>query len=177
MGRLLYRYVVMACLFAGLVLAYAYLGPGGAGGGAGPPAARSVAVERVVDGDTLVVSGYGAKLEHVRLIGVDTPETVAPHKPVQCYGPEASAFTKHFLPRGTAVILRFDAGAPERDHFKRVLAYVWTNSHVMLNLELVKRGYARAAYYKPHDDYRQLFKAAEDKAKAAHKGRWGACPS
>lgn len=175
MFRYLYRYVVPAALFLGLVLVYAYLGPGGSGPGAGPPAARSVAVERVVDGDTIVVSGYGAKLEHVRLIGVDTPETVAPRKPVQCYGPEASAYTKHLLPKGSSVILRFDAGAPERDHFRRVLAYVWTNSHTMVNLDLVRRGYARAAYYKPHDDYRQLFKSAEAKAKADDKGRWGAC--
>lgn len=168
------RYVIPAALFGALVVGFGWLPE--------PGSQRDpvvVSVTRVVDGDTFKVTGYGAKLETVRLIGVDTPETVKPGTPKQCYGQQASDYTKHELPRGAAVQLRFDKDAPERDHFGRVLAYAWLSAGngPMLNLELVRKGYARAAYYKPHDDYKTLFKQAQTKAQADHRGRWGACPT
>jgi micrococcal nuclease len=149
-----------------------------------PPAPDTVVtVDRVVDGDTIVVTGAvsidGRERETVRLIGVDTPETVHPRQPVQCYGPQASAYTKARLPKGITVTLRFDAGTTalrDRTPSRRLLAYVWRTDGRHHNLELVKGGYARAAHYPPQDDHRDAFKQAEAKAKAANKGRWGACP-
>ena len=105
-------------------------------------AAEAVAqdrIERVVDGDTLVLS----KLGRVRLIGMNTPETVAPAQrqgaPPQCYGPEASAATKALLPAGTAVRLETDK-APE-DKFGRTLAYVYREpDDLFINGRLVEQG-------------------------------------
>jgi endonuclease YncB( thermonuclease family) len=91
----------------------------------GPPAHGSAsasgtaAVERVVDGDTIIVTGH----IRVRLIGMDTPEVVDPRKPVQCFGEAASARTKALLPRGTAVRLVYDAD--RYDRYGRTLAYVY----------------------------------------------------
>lgn len=167
-----------------------------------PPAARTlVAVDHVADGDTLTVNGTqripGDELdghsgrETVRIIGVDTPETVDPRLPrdpvtgkriPQCYGPEASHFTKQLLPPGSTVTLEFDAGTTaaqlrDRTRGHRLLAYVWLSDGRMLNLELVKQGYAKVLSIPPQDDYRHLFTQAMANAKAAHKGRWGACTS
>ena len=101
-------------------------------------------VERVVDGDTLVLS----KLGRVRMIGMNTPETVAPAQrqgaPAQCYGPEASAATKALLPAGTAVRIETDA-APE-DKYGRTLAYVYREpDDVFINGRLVEEGATSSA--------------------------------
>jgi micrococcal nuclease len=181
--------IVLALIAAG-VLSGAELVYGLFGGGPGslaPPAPRTVVtVQRVTDGDTIRVSGTsqltGRPAETIRLIGVDTPETVHPNRPVQCFGPEASAYTKRELPVGITVTLAFDAGTTEaqmrdRTPSRRLLAYVWRTDDRMHNLELVKGGYARASHYPPQDDYRHLFKATEATAKAANRGRWGACPT
>src|SRR6478609_637892 len=88
--------------------------------GGGPPPARGT-VSRVVDGDTVIVQA-GSRTLDVRLLGIDTPETVDPRKPVGCYGPEASAFTKHLV-TGRAVTLRYDREL--HDRYGRFLAYVW----------------------------------------------------
>ena len=82
----------------------------------------SATVTRVIDGDTIVVA-LGGHDERVRLIGIDTPETVSPVKPVQCYGKQASNHTKALLPPGTAVRLVRDVEA--RDVYGRLLAYVY----------------------------------------------------
>src|SRR5437868_412137 len=88
----------------------------------GLPQGVDVAVERVIDGDTIVVSGK----RHVRLIGVDTPETVDPNRPVGCFGKEASAFLKTLLPPGAAVRLIGDV--EQEDRYGRLLAYVYRRS-------------------------------------------------
>ncbi len=110
----------------------------GACGGPSLPAGEGVIVD-VSDGDTITVS-LGGREEKVRLIGVDTPETVHPTKPVGCYGPEASAFIKAQLPKGTRVKLVRDLEA--RDYYDRLLAYVYRSSdNAFMNLELVRLGY------------------------------------
>jgi micrococcal nuclease len=91
----------------------------GLGGDDHPSTARVV---RVVDGDTIVVSLAGRE-ERVRYIGVDTPETVKPGAPVECFGKKASARNKALLPPGTEV--RLDRDAEERDRYGRLLAYVY----------------------------------------------------
>ena len=128
-------------------------------------------VERVVDGDTVMIDFHG-KSTRVRLIGVDTPETVHPRKPVECYGPEASTFTKNLL-RGEHVFLRF--GDERRDRYDRLLAYVYrAPDGLFVNLELVRQGYARA-YLRYPFEFAELFGEAQAKAVAVGKGVWGSC--
>src|SRR5204862_6077010 len=105
----------------------------------------TVRVVAVVDGDTLDVTS-GGRRERVRLLGVDTPETVDPHRPVGCYGPEASAFTHQRL-GGRAVRLRFDR--QRRDRFGRLLAYVEVDGR-RFNDELLAGGYARLLVIPPN---------------------------
>src|SRR2546421_6708050 len=111
---------------------------GSAAAGAGPGA--SVVVTRVVDGDTIVVR-VGHATDKVRLIGIDTPESVKPNTPVQCFALEASARTKALLPPGTAV--RLETDAERRDRYGRDLAYVYrARDGLFVNLVLVREGYA-----------------------------------
>ena len=130
-------------------------------------------VEHVIDGDTLVVDIGGVE-EHVRLIGIDTPETVAPERPVECWGPEASARTKELLPPGTALLLERDVEA--RDDFGRLLAYVTkVDDDTFVNLQLVEEGAADARSYPPNTARQPELDAAEQRARAAGAGMWGAC--
>jgi len=120
---------------------------------------------RVVDGDTLIFRPDAT----VRLIGVDTPETVRPEHPVEPFGPEATAFTREFLAGGEAR-LSFDR---ERvDRFGRFLAYVWVDER-MLNEELLRAGLAR---FEPQFSYSQAnkdrFRRAQLQAKREHLGIW-----
>ena len=121
-------------------------------------------VDRVVDGDTLVVGG-----EKVRLIGANTPETVKRDWPIEPWGPEATAFTKDFV-AGGAVRLEFDG--PRRDKYERLLAYVWVGDR-MLNEELIRAGLARAELqYRYSAAMKARFRRAEAEARAARRGIW-----
>src|SRR5579862_7051577 len=116
-----------------------------AAGASAPPGWATV--RRVIDGDTIVVS-IGGRDQRVRLIGIDTPETVSPVKPVQCYGKQASSHTKALLPPGTAVRLVGDVEA--RDVYGRLLAYVYRRSDgLFVNLELATDGFASLLTYPP----------------------------
>lgn len=129
------------------------------------------AVVRVVDGDTIKVQ-FGENVEGVRYIGIDTPETVHPNRPVEPFGPEASAFNKALLSSGE-VYLAFDV--EKRDHFGRLLAYVYTiheNRRVFVNLELIRAGLAHARQYPPNVAYSQLLSRAEEQAREEHRGLW-----
>jgi micrococcal nuclease len=133
-------------------------------------------VVRVVDGDTLDVSfaGGSGEVERVRLLGVDTPETVKPDTPVQCFGPEASHHTKALLAPGTPVLLQRDEEA--RDRYGRLLAYLWrARDRTFVNLELVTDGFARTLSIAPNTAYRPTLAAAQDRARARRAGLWGAC--
>lgn len=139
----------------------------------GLPAAPNATMVRVVDGDTIDVSIRGST-ERVRLIGIDTPETKKPNTPVQCYGPEASDFTKHALPEGTAVLIVRDREA--RDDYGRLLGYVYRGSDgTFINLALAAAGLARPLTIAPNDAHAAEFVAAATAAEAADLGLWGAC--
>ncbi len=126
---------------------------------------RSYLVERVIDGDTIVLAGG----ERVRLIGVDTPETVKPRTPVQPMGPEASAFT-HRLLEGKTVRLGFDK--ERRDRYGRMLAYVYLDG-VLVNEALIRGGYGVALTQYPFSNaMKRRFRDAEAEAKAARRGIW-----
>ncbi len=130
-------------------------------------------VERVIDGDTVDVRVAGRR-ERIRLIGVDTPETVAPTRPVQCYGAEASAETKKLLPAGTAVRLERDAVG--RDKYGRLLAYVFrADDDLLVNLALVEGGFADAVTYGDNEALYPMLAAAEARARDGGVGLWKAC--
>jgi micrococcal nuclease len=135
--------------------------------------AANATVTRVVDGDTVVVDidGHG---ETLRLIGVDTPETVKPNSPVECFGPQASAFTKHLLPKGTPLRLERDVEA--RDDYGRLLVYVYTAAdNTLVNLELVEQGYATLLTFPPNVAHVDEFVAAARFAQRADLGLWASC--
>lgn len=135
--------------------------------------APNAIVERVVDGDTIIVKINGNR-ERVRLLGVDTPESVAENRPNQCYGAEAAIFLEALLPEGTEVTLIRDVEA--RDRYDRLLAYVVrSNDQLFINLDLIERGFAGVLIYEPNSHYRELFENAEDVAAEAGIGLWGVC--
>ena len=130
-------------------------------------------VERVVDGDTIIVEVAGQR-ERVRLLGIDTPESVAENRPDQCYGEESSVYLSQLLPAGTEVTLIRDVEA--RDQYDRLLAYVVRSSdELFINLDLLEQGFAGVLIYEPNSYYRDLFEAAEDAAFADDRGLWGVC--
>jgi micrococcal nuclease len=137
----------------------------------GPSQARAFVV-RAVDGDTIEVR-IGRQLEDVRYIGVDTPETVKPDTPVQCFGPHASSFNHHLV-KGHWVRLVF--GVERRDIYGRLLAYVHLG-HRFVNASLVRRGLARSLTIPPNDRFAPLFRRLELRAARAGRGLWGACPT
>ena len=129
---------------------------------------QQVEVTRVVDGDTIEVSPNVEGTADVRLIGIDTPETVNPDEPVGPCGPEASAFTKEQL-EGQQVELEFDE---ERiDPFGRALAYVFKGGE-LFNETLVRQGYARVTTFEPNVKYEDRVLAAEEEARAEGIGVW-----
>ncbi len=129
-------------------------------------------VERVVDGDTIVVDINGNR-ERVRLLGIDTPESVAVNRPEQCFGRESAAYLTSLLPNGTGVTLVRDSESRDQD---RLLAYVVRSSdQLFVNLDLLERGYAGVMIYEPNSFHRELFEAAENDAFRAGTGLWGVC--
>lgn len=131
-------------------------------------------VTEVTDGDTVVLD-FDGRRESVRLIGVDTPETKHPKKPVECFGPEASARTLSLLPPGTEVEVERDVEA--RDRYERLLVYLRrTSDDLFVNLDLVATGHARPYPYEPNTALAQEFAAAAVTAQQAGLGLWGACP-
>ena len=145
---------------------------------AGPTTTAAVetnaVIDHVVDGDTVDVRIAG-RTERVRLIGINTPETKDPRRPVECYGPEASALTTLLLPAGTGVRLERDAEA--RDDYGRLLAYVRRSDGLFVNLELARQGAAVVLSIRPNTAYAAVIAAAADEARRARRGLWGACPS
>ena len=122
--------------------------------------------EFVVDGDTLVLEGG----ERVRLIGVDTPETVHPSKPVEQFGREASDFTKR-MAQGKRVRIELDPEGDTRDRYGRTLAYVILPDGRSLNLEIVRHGYSYAYSRSPFSRMEDFW-AAEEEAREKGRGLW-----
>lgn len=129
---------------------------------------KKVTVDRVVDGDTLEVTWDG-KTEKIRLIGIDTTETVHPTKPVQEGGKEASNFTKEQL-TGKTVYVELDV--QERDQYGRLLAYVYMEDGSFYNAALAGEGFAKLATYPPNVRWVDLFKYLQTNARDAKRGVW-----
>ena len=166
------RAVVVAAVAAALLGSIA----GGWWLGGAAPAAVSATVVHVVDGDTIIVSlrgsrGEPGRTETVRILGADTPETVDPRKPVQCFGPEASAYTKAHL-GGRSVRLEFDV--ERRDRYGRLLAYVIVDGHRYED-ELLRLGLARLLVIAPNGAHARVMLAEALAARRAGRGLWGAC--
>ncbi|MSQ28491.1 MAG: hypothetical protein EXR51_10200 [Dehalococcoidia bacterium] len=125
-------------------------------------------VVRVVDGDTIHVHLRGRE-QTVRYIGVDTPESVDPRRPVERLGREASQ-RNHQLVEGKMVTLEKDVS--ETDRFGRLLRYVYIDGR-MVNATLVEEGFANASAFPPDVKYRDLFARLEREARAAKRGLWG----
>lgn len=134
-------------------------------------------VTRIVDGDTIVVHIDG-KDESLRLIGIDTPEINDSRTGVQCFGKEASEYTKSIL-TGKKVRIEKDASQGERDKYKRLLAYVFREDGLFINRDLVEEGYAHEYTYDTPYKYQKQFKAAEVRAREEERGLWApdACPT
>lgn len=144
----------------------------------GAAATAPAVVERVVDGDTLVVDVAGDRAR-VRLLGIDTPESVKPDAPVECFGPEASARTAALLPEGVRVTLETDPVAGLQDDFGRVLAYVTPEgARVTVNEALLREGYATLFVFDRARPFTRAaaFRAAQEAARDAGLGLWGRCP-
>lgn len=140
------------------------------GGAEGPPQARAFVV-RAVDGDTLEVALAGGR-EDVRLIGVDTPETVKPGTPVQCFGPRASRYAHRLDGRRVRLVF----GVERRDAYDRLLAYVYRDGR-LVNAELVRRGLARTLAIPPNTRFAERFERLQGAAARAGRGLWGSCGS
>jgi micrococcal nuclease len=135
--------------------------------------AGTATVERVVDGDTIIVH-VGGRRERVRFIGMDTPESVKPNTPVQCFAIAASNRTKALLPAGTPVRLVGDV--EQRDKYKRLLAYVYrARDNLFVNLSLVRDGYAVPYTFPPNVAHTNEFVSAAADARNASRGLWSAC--
>jgi micrococcal nuclease len=149
-------------LAVGLVVYISYVFSGG------NPYGKWVLVTEVVDGDTVHV-GRGWRKTTVQFLGVDTPETVHPDKPVEFLGPEVSEFTKKTL-QGEKVRLEFEP-LNQKDKYGRLLAYVYLSDGSLFNAELIKRGYARVIappYFQYYDEFRNY----QQEAVVAGRGIW-----
>jgi micrococcal nuclease len=132
--------------------------------------AESGRVVRIVDGDTIIVE-LGGRQERVRYIGVDTPETVAPDRPPECFGKEASAANARLV-EGERVRLERDVS--DRDQFGRLLRYVYVEDR-LINAELIRDGYATAVTFPPDVSEASRLRDLEREARSARRGLWGAC--
>src|SRR5699024_4134059 len=155
---------------------------GGDAPGGVPERAQPATVARIVDGDTLELSAdrAGPALSttsqiDVRLLEIDTPETVDPNEPEQCYGQQAAAQLKQLAPPGSTVWVQRDEELTDR--YGRYLLYLWNSEGTFVNLSLAKDGYARAVLYQPNDKHWDTISAAENDAQTTQVGLWGVCSS
>lgn len=160
---------VLTSVLASAVLAAGCAGPGLFGG---DPTVATVA--RVVDGDTVELDNG----DTIRVLALDTPETVAPGRPVECWGPQASAWA-HTTLAGRQVRVVPDPSQDQRDRYQRRLAYLILPGGVNYSVLAAEQGMGRAYAYRPRNPpraYAQIA-AAEQRARNAHLGLWGSCPT
>ena len=155
--------MAVARILVAVTPARADTGPGAEPSPAAPAADRRV--ERVVDGDTVVLDGG----EKVRLVGINTPESVDPRRPVQWYGKEASAFTTALL-QGKRV--RMEQDVEKTDRYGRTLGYLSLEDGTFVNLRLVEEGYAFAYPFPPNVAHEEEFRDAERRAREKGLGLW-----
>lgn len=127
-------------------------------------------VNWVIDGDTIELEND----EKVRYIGIDTPESVHPSKPVECFGKEATNKNRELV-EGKKVYLEKDI--TDRDKYNRLLRYVFLEDETFVNLVLVREGYASSYSYPPDIKYQNLFQEAEKEARENNLGLWKSCGS
>lgn len=167
---------IVLLLLAGLVLGDVHAPPWLGGGDAALVAGGSASaqLERVIDGDT-IVADVGGREERVRLIGIDTPETVKPNTPVQCFGPQAHELNARLLgAAGMPLTLRFDREL--RDRYGRLLAYVYRlRDGLFVNARLIDAGAARTLEIAPNTAHAAQLSDLQHAARAAGRGLWGAC--
>jgi endonuclease YncB( thermonuclease family) len=186
--RLEHRGLVLAVLLLVLLAGCeGYFGEADGGGGSGrapadlvtsraeraawpdpPRDAVAAEVQRVSDGDTFVAD-VGGRRERIRVIGVDTPESVAPNRPDEPYGEEASDFAKRYLDGET---VRLAGDAEPRDRYGRMLAYVWLADGTFWNALLVAEGYAQQLTIPPNVTYASLFRRLAAEARRQDRGLW-----
>lgn len=134
-----------------------------------PNTENLVKVTRVIDGDTIEIES-GQK---VRLIGVNAPESVDPKRKDQCFGKESSDFTKSLLLEKS---VKLEKDVSETDKYGRLLRYVWLDSQ-MVNVTLVKEGFAQVSTFPPDVKYKDKFLVAQNYAKENNLGLWSKCKS
>lgn len=132
-----------------------------------PAPADTAIVKKVIDGDTITLEDGSV----VRYIGIDTPETVHPSKPVQCFGQEASKKNKELV-EGKRVKLEKDVS--KTDKYGRLLRYAWVDD-IFVNDYLVRQGYAYSYSYPPDIKYQDQFLQAQNEARENNRGLWAAC--
>lgn len=137
-----------------------------------PKDAVSAKVQRISDGDTFAATVKGRR-ERIRVIGVDTPESVSPNQPDEPYGEEASDFAKHYLDGET---VRLAGDAEPRDRYGRMLAYVWLEDGTFWNALLVAEGYAQQLTVPPNVTYERLFRRLVGEARREDRGLWAQEP-
>ena len=131
---------------------------------------HEVEVVRVVDGDTVIVKTDTGVEERIRLLLIDTPESIHPTEPEQLFGKESSDYAKEVLREGDIVTL--EVGNPERDRYDRLLAYIWIDN-VNFNQLMIEKGFARVGYvYEPNTKYLNEFRKAEGKAQDEGENIW-----
>lgn len=163
--------VVTVGLIAGAAITAERLAPPPMERVTGPEAAQYHPVAKVIDGDTVDVQ-LPDGVARVRLLGVDTPETKDPRKPVQCFGAEASSYSKHLL-TSRQVRLEQDADGRDTDKYGRLLRYVFLTDGTFVNQTLVADGYAHEYTFQNQAYQHQAeFKQAETAARAAGRGLW-----
>ncbi|MGI9601929.1 MAG: thermonuclease family protein [Acidimicrobiales bacterium] len=138
-----------------------------------PTEGANAVVATIVDGDTIDVTIAG-RSERVRLLGIDTPESVDRDRPVQCYGTEATVRLGELVPVGTSVLLVRDI--EPRDRFDRLLAYVFRGDDgLFVNEVMVAEGFADVLVIDPNDAYAADLRQARAAARDGDRGLWGAC--
>ena len=130
-------------------------------------------VVKVTDGDTINVMVDGAKVK-IRIIGIDTPETVSTSDPIQCFGPESSAYAEKIF-EDSSVFLEYDDSQGLLDKYDRTLAHVWTEDKTLYAAEAIRNGFGREYTYSADYEYKGMYLENQSKAKASSSGLWGTC--
>jgi micrococcal nuclease len=153
------------------ILAAGCAAPPGRGADPAATATLRAKVAYVIDGDTVVVATAAGRAR-VRLLGIDAPEDTRQHGRHECFGAPATAELRRLLPAGSTVLL---TRYPRRDPYGRDLAYVWRADGVLVNLTMVRGGYAATRFLPPGDRYRSDLTDAENMARGERAGLWRGC--
>ncbi|MEX2007341.1 MAG: thermonuclease family protein [Candidatus Levyibacteriota bacterium] len=135
------------------------------------PNIQLVKVITVIDGDTIEVDLGEGNIKRVRYIGIDTPESVDPRQPIQCFGKEATAKNEELVANG---VVGLEKDVSDTDRYGRLLRYVYMGD-LFLNQALVTEGYAKASSYPPDVKYQDKLRQSEQQARASNKGLWRSC--